>query len=387
MKPGLSLLLLLLLIAIAGCSQEPGNANPLPTVPQEKVGGECEGCEAIYESVFPFAAIDHTDTLPDYQEGGPKMIITGVVYKPDALTPAPNVILYMYHTDQTGRYPQKGNEKGWGKRHGYLRGWVRTNERGEYKLYTLRPAPYPAADIPAHIHIIVKEPDINEYYIDDIQFNDDPYLTTTMRSRQKNHGGNGIISLQQNGNQLTGRRDIILGKNIANYPREVSVLPKSGLAVGDNCPAFDPKHVSGPDSGKRVCPMCKYGYAQGIMIWWNKEHLHEITGLLVQMEKAVQKSGYSRLRVFLIYMNPGKKPAKETEDELMDYIAKNRLEKIAITYIPSPDDPETAGLYKINPSVISTIFIYRKRVVIEKHINWEAGGAERLLRQLELTSS
>jgi protocatechuate 3,4-dioxygenase beta subunit len=95
--------------------------------------------------------------LPDWNDKGRKLAVNGVVYKADG-TPSPNVIIYVYHTDQTGVYPTKGDEKGWAKRHGYLRGWMKTNEKGEYKFFTLRPAAYPGRKDPEHIHVTIKEP-------------------------------------------------------------------------------------------------------------------------------------------------------------------------------------------------------------------------------------
>jgi protocatechuate 3,4-dioxygenase, beta subunit len=38
-------------------------------------------------------------------------------------------------------YTVKGDETGWGKRHGYLRGWMKTNEKGGHKFFTLMPNP------------------------------------------------------------------------------------------------------------------------------------------------------------------------------------------------------------------------------------------------------
>jgi protocatechuate 3,4-dioxygenase beta subunit len=201
---------LLLILSITGCSQTSSKAN-------KKVGGRCEGCEAIHESPVPFEKLTSTVMLPDWDEKGTKLAINGVVYKADG-TPAPNVIIYVYHTDQTGRYSTKGNEKGWGKRHGYIRGWVRTNEKGEYKFSTLKPAPYPNAKIPAHIHITIKEPGLNEYYIDEFLFDDDPLLSPGERKKQEGRGGSGIIKTIDAGNMLKAVRNIYLGKNIPDYP-------------------------------------------------------------------------------------------------------------------------------------------------------------------------
>jgi len=181
------------------------------------VGGGCEGCDGIYQNMP--ASINNTDTLPDFNQPGPKMLVFGTIYQRDGKTPAANTLLYIYHTDQTGLYTPAPNQTGSAKRHGALRGWIKTNANGQYKFYTLRPAPYPKAKIPAHIHPIVKEPDMNEYYIDEYRFSDDPLLTAEEKARDENRGGSGIITLTKEGDLLMCKRDITLGLNIPNYPR------------------------------------------------------------------------------------------------------------------------------------------------------------------------
>ncbi len=182
------------------------------------IGGPCEGCEAIYESPVPFERLNEVDTLSIFAENGPKLVVSGTVFKRDGKTPAPGVVLYVYQTDLTGRYRKTGGEKGWGVRHGSIRGWMKTNSRGEYRFYTLRPAAYSKTGPPAHIHIIVKEADKNEYYLDDFQFDDDPFLTKEERGRLRNQGGDGILKLAENKGMLHGQRDIVLGLNVPDYP-------------------------------------------------------------------------------------------------------------------------------------------------------------------------
>lgn len=212
MKP----LLTCLLIAswLNGCSQKNANEAPAADI---RVGGNCEGCEAIYECPLPFASLDAVDTLPGFHGPGPKIEISGTVFKSDGKTPAGNIIMYVYHTDQQGIYPKKGDEKGWARRHGYIRGWIKTDEKGSYKFFTLLPASYPDSRNPKHIHLTVKEPGIEAYWLEDFLFEGDPYLAGE-RSDRRPRGGNGVVTLSDDGTLRKARRDIILGLNVAGYP-------------------------------------------------------------------------------------------------------------------------------------------------------------------------
>jgi protocatechuate 3,4-dioxygenase beta subunit len=189
--------------------------------PDIKVGRDCEGCEAIFESPVPFDQLPNMINLPDWEQNSARKIaINGVVYKADGKTPAPDVILYIYHTDQAGVYPTRGDEKGWGKRHGYLRGWMKTNDKGEYKFWTLRPASYPQGRTPAHIHAIIKEPGKIPYWIDEYLFDNDPLLTEEDRKQAKGRGGNGILKFydaSSGKSPYKSERHIYLGRNIENY--------------------------------------------------------------------------------------------------------------------------------------------------------------------------
>lgn len=179
------------------------------------VGGGCEGCEAIYE--YGTKQLTPIDTLPEFENNSPKLRITGTVFKNDGKTLAENVIIYIYHTNRLGIYETRGHETGWSKKHGIHRGWVKTGKNGKYTFYTFRPATYPDRSEPEHIHITVKEPDRNEYYLDDYLFDDDPTLTQKVRNRLENRGGSGIVRPIEENGILTIERNIVLGKNIPNY--------------------------------------------------------------------------------------------------------------------------------------------------------------------------
>lgn len=220
MKIHLLLPLLLNMCGIAACSQKIAIKEKQPGKTNQLIGGPCEGCEAIYESPLGFDQLKDSAILPDFEDAGPKISISGTIYQADGTTPASDIILYVYHTNQKGIYPTNGNEKGWAKRHGYIRGWVKTDEQGFYQFYTLRPGHYPERNAMQHIHVTVKEPGKNEYWISEYLFDDDPLLTPEKRKLYEYRGGDGIIKLVVQPNGIaTGKRNITLGLNIPGYPR------------------------------------------------------------------------------------------------------------------------------------------------------------------------
>ena len=179
------------------------------------LGGSCDGCEAIYE--YGNKVLKSTDSLPGFFGGRNKIKVCGTVFKLDGKTPADNIILYVYHTDSLGKYPVRETSTGWESRHGYLRGWLKTDVNGYYEFYTNRPASYPNSSLPQHIHITVKEPNKKAYYVEDFYFSDDPNLKDNIRTRTHARGGSGVIELDKKHPIMLGKRNIILGLNIPNY--------------------------------------------------------------------------------------------------------------------------------------------------------------------------
>ncbi|NNF04200.1 MAG: intradiol ring-cleavage dioxygenase, partial [Rhodothermales bacterium] len=91
------------------------------------VGAPCEGCEAVHEyRDVADRPLTPVDTLPGFDAARQKMLLRGRIFMPDGETPASGVILYVHHTNEVGEYATLGDEFGWGRRHGYIRGWIRT---------------------------------------------------------------------------------------------------------------------------------------------------------------------------------------------------------------------------------------------------------------------
>ncbi len=212
-----SLLGLACTLCFSACSQNKTKpaVNNKPTANEINVGGRCEDCELIYESPVAFNELNATDTLPGFNDPGPKIEISGTIYQRDGKTPAPNVVLYVYHTDQRGIYPKKGKEAG---QHGYIRGWIKTGADGKYRFYTLVPASYPNSRNPQHIHPIIKETGKSAYWIDEFHFDTDPLLPDSERTKADPVAGGGVLKTTMRDGMLRATRDIILGLNVRDYP-------------------------------------------------------------------------------------------------------------------------------------------------------------------------
>ncbi len=181
-----------------------------------KIGGPCEICDRLYLGLPN--EIDDVNTSSGWDDLPVKMVVEGVVFQSDGVTPAPNVILYYWHTDDKGLYVHNKEPQS-DKLHGYLRGWVQSNDQGKFTIYTNRPASYPGRTESEHIHVVVKEPGLDqEYYIDAWVFADDPLLTDQAKQRYNQRGGSGILNPTIEGTIHTVRPVVTLGKNIPNYP-------------------------------------------------------------------------------------------------------------------------------------------------------------------------
>ena len=80
--------------------------------------------------------------------------------------------------------------------------------------------------MPAHIHPAILEPNIEyPYYIDEFVFDDDPLLTEQKRNANENRCGSGIFQLTRQGDIQVTIHDIILGKNIPDFPANTDHKP------------------------------------------------------------------------------------------------------------------------------------------------------------------
>lgn len=199
------------------CSSCAQGAKPMPAAPSRtEVGGPFENQEFFFIGMPD--RIGATDTCSSWWSGGQRLVVRGQILQLDGRTSAPGAVLYYYQTNAEGVYNNEGDLDRLVRRHGSLRGWVKSDEEGRYQICTTRPGPYPGLDQPAHIHPAILEPGISQpYYLDDFVFEGDPLLRTSYLDNVSNRGGSGVMQVVKVGGIEYAQHDIVLGLNVPGY--------------------------------------------------------------------------------------------------------------------------------------------------------------------------
>jgi protocatechuate 3,4-dioxygenase beta subunit/tetratricopeptide (TPR) repeat protein len=125
------------------------------------------------------------------QEEGEPLIVSGRVLD-KAGQPVKNAVIYVYHTSARGWYSDRAahiEAHEGDRKHARLFGYLTTDDEGNFKLQTIRPAGYPDSDLPAHIHVEVERAESGTgTLVTEIQFDDDPRLTAEWRDRSRKEG-------------------------------------------------------------------------------------------------------------------------------------------------------------------------------------------------------
>ena len=83
-------------------------------------------------------------------EPGEQIVVSGVVYHADGVTPAAGARLFAYHVDRFGIYAKGSDEP---KNIARLKAYFSADDQGRYSFATIRPASYPDSTTSAHIHV------------------------------------------------------------------------------------------------------------------------------------------------------------------------------------------------------------------------------------------
>ena len=126
-------------------------------------------------------------------EPGAPFVIHGRVFRADGVAPAPDVIVFAYHTDAAGHYDvPSAPPHSW-----RLRGWVKTDANGRFEFTTIRPGPYPNRKTAAHVHFSIEAPGAPRQH-SGLTFEGDPLLTAAEREESTRAGRFGTMRPVEN---------------------------------------------------------------------------------------------------------------------------------------------------------------------------------------------
>jgi protocatechuate 3,4-dioxygenase, beta subunit len=190
----------------------------LASLPFLGLGSVVSGCNKDRRALAALAPVSENEpnnlswktVIVSANEPGTPLIVRGRIFAADGKTPVEGITLSVYHTDARGLYSEEdGNGKEPKPR---LKGLMKTDGEGRYEFHTIRPAPYPGRNNPAHIHAKVYGAGYTERWIEEYWFEDDPLVTAEMRAKFANLGTFSPIMNAKRGDDgvLTCVRDIKL---------------------------------------------------------------------------------------------------------------------------------------------------------------------------------
>lgn len=144
--PVLTLSLVGLLLLLAGSTSVDGGQNP-GTIPSRI-------------------------TIATASEPGEQLIVSGVIYGADGVTPAAGVNLEIHHTDAEGWYHKASRNRERARLHATLQ----TDAQGRFEFRTIKPGKYPEGRNPAHIHFRAWGSGFGEQFPTELYFAGDPDL-------------------------------------------------------------------------------------------------------------------------------------------------------------------------------------------------------------------
>lgn len=157
--------------------------------------------------------LNNTDSIPDFISKEEKVMITGTIYQADGVTPAKDIILYIYQPDENGHYCLKRDSD---KNYVHHKAAIKTDADGKYTFYTFIPGIVHRSGALRHIHPVIKEEGKDEYDLNSFYFDNDPLLTKYRLKRLVKKGRKlSILKLEQKEDMFITTRDIVLGEDIS----------------------------------------------------------------------------------------------------------------------------------------------------------------------------
>ena len=154
----------------------------------------------------------NVDTIPDFESNQNKIKITGTIYEKDGVTPAKDVILSIYQTNEIGDFVLVRNETE--EKEIYHSASIKTEADGQYTFYTFMPGTTHRSNELKKIHTTIKEPGKEEYGMYAFVFDNDPLLKKHCRNKLDKRGIDTILKFKKENEINVATKNIILTDNI-----------------------------------------------------------------------------------------------------------------------------------------------------------------------------
>jgi len=120
-----------------------------------------------------------------------------------------------------------------------------------------------------------------------------------------------------------------------------------GLPVSAPAASFMPFHLTGPNAGGEACPLCIYGLQPQFQLWVDEAKLSTVEGLARRLDLEAKETPATedKKNGFVAYLVVAAENGGKLSSESERLIKSWNLEEVFVTYVPSWDDLETAGLY------------------------------------------
>ncbi len=132
---------------------------------------------------------------------------------------------------------------------------------------------------------------------------------------------------------------------------------RSGLALGSEVTAWHPWHVSGPDAGSRVCPVCTYQDQPAVLVF--AKNTANTLSLANRLEMLADNHADTGLKVLLVVTDG-------QPDDLKQMAEANQLRLISLCLLDPKTRRDDLAAYGINEQAENTILFYRDYVVLWK---------------------
>ena len=155
----------------------------------------------------------NVDTIPDFESNQNKIKITGTIFEKDGVTPAKDVVLSIYQTNQVGDFVLVKGEND--EKEIYHSATIKTQADGQYTFYTFMPGTYHRSNELKKIHSTIKESGKEEYGLFPFVFDNDPLLKKHCRNKLARKGIDSILKLEKENDMYVANKDIVLTDEVS----------------------------------------------------------------------------------------------------------------------------------------------------------------------------